>query len=91
MHYRPWGTCSALPVQNLGKQLEYFFAEAAAVEFSPGVSKLIEMVLSILKNTVSIVCWQLSYASLLLELRRPICTIFADDQSAGETTTRHLS
>jgi hypothetical protein len=73
------------------KEARGFFAEVAAVEIFSGMSQLIKMAPSILKNLVGIGFGRLSYASLLSELHQPICTIFADDRSAGETTARHLS
>jgi hypothetical protein len=57
VHYRPWGPCSTLAVQDLGKRLQCFSQKQPLLNFFSGVSQLIKMVPSILKNTVSIIFW----------------------------------
>jgi hypothetical protein len=86
------GTLQRARRADLGKRLEYFLQKQPLFKSSPGVNQLIKMAPLILKDTVSIVFWRLSYASLLSELHRPVGTIFADDRSAaGEIAICHLS
>jgi hypothetical protein len=66
MQYWPCGTCSTPAMQDLGKWLEYFFAEVAIAELFRGREPILNMAPSMLMNTVSIAFWAVIVCGTLI-------------------------